>query len=111
MFLLKNGFSLGYEYHPHTISLGFRTYHSFLRRRGLGEKPSKNQYGRVKEATLGVLEYAYEFFETAPASLIFGVSSYQSPYDIRDGFRLPFVSFVEPAKNETEAYIAVEISI
>lgn len=111
LFLFKNGLSLGYEYDTHTISLGFRTYHSFLRRRDEGEKPSKRQYGKVKEATLGVLEYAYRFSESAPASLIFGLSSYQSPYDIRDGFRWPFVSFVEPAKNETEAYIAVEMSI
>jgi hypothetical protein len=111
MMLLKNGFFTGYGYGGHTLTLGFRSYHSFLRAANKGEKPESVASSGVMEATLGVVEYAYNLPVAVPTTLIFGISGYQAPYDAANGFRVPFFNFDEPAKNQTEAYVAVNVSI
>lgn len=111
MALLKNGIFTGYNNGNHTITLGFRTYHSFLRAVNSGEKPSKEASADILEATLGLVEYAYKFPVSVPTTLTLGVSSYQAPYDSTKSFRVPFFTFAEPSKNETEAYVALTVSI
>lgn len=111
MVLWKNGFFTGYQQGNHTLTLGFRTYHSFLRDAGQGEKPDKEKGSDILESTLGLLEYAYNFSTDFPTTLYVGVSGFQSPYDANGKFRMPFFSFSEPSKNVTEAYVAVNVSI
>jgi hypothetical protein len=111
MMLLKNGLFTGYNNGNHTITLGFRSYHSFLRDTQSGEKPEETTGSGVMEATLGMLEYAYNLPVSVPTTLMVGVSGYQAPYDASNGFRVPFFNFTEPEKNQTEAYFAVNVSI
>lgn len=111
MMLLKNGFFTGYTNGNHTITLGFRSYHSFLRAVNKGEKAEKEPGSGVLEATLGVVEYAYNLPVDVPTTLMVGVSGYQAPYDASSAFRVPFFNFTDPVKNQTEAYVAVNVSI
>lgn len=111
MALWKNGFFTGYTNGTHTVTLGFRTYHSFLRGANKGEKPEKEASSGIMEATLGLLEYAYNLPVSVPTTILLGVSSYQAPYDANKAFRFPFFSFADPAKNQTEAYVAVNVTI
>lgn len=111
MAMLKNGFFTGYSGGAHTITLGFRSYHAFLRGENNGEKPSKTATSDVMEATLGILEYAYNLPVDVPTTLMLGVSGYQAPYDSAERFRVPFFNFDDPATNETEAYVAINVSI
>lgn len=111
MLLVKNGVFTGYNGGNHTITLGFRSYHSFLRQAGSGEKPEKSASSGIMEATLGLVEYSYDIQSRWPTTLTLGVSSYQNPYDMREAFRAPFFDFTEPGKNLTEAYLAVNVSI
>ncbi len=111
MIMLKNGFFTGYTNGNHTLTLGFRFYHQFLREANKGEKAETTPSSGVMEATLGLLEYAYNLPISLPTSLIVGVSGYQAPYDASGGFRVPFFNFTEPEKNQTEAYLAMNISI
>lgn len=110
-FQLKNTVTTGYSADGHTITLGFRTYHSFLRQANIGEKPDEQPNSGVMEATLGWVEYSYDFNTALPTTLIVGLSGYQNPYDVKQGFRMPFFSFAEPKKNLTEAYVAVNVSL
>jgi hypothetical protein len=109
--LVKNGFLAGYTKDPHSITLGFRLYHSFLRKANQGEKPELKPSSGLMEATLAYLEYSYSLPTTLPTSLILGISGYQNPYDAKNGFRLPFANFAEPEKNLTEAYVAINVTI
>jgi hypothetical protein len=109
--LVKNTVFLGYALRSHSWKLGLRTYHSFLREPGSGEKPEIKPTSGVMESTLGILEYAYNFDTDMPTTIILGVSSLQNPYDRREGFRWPFFDFTEPAKNLTEAYVALNVTI
>jgi hypothetical protein len=111
MALLKNGLFTGYTNGNHTLTLGFRSYHSFLRGAGQGEKAEKIPSSGVLEATLGLLEYAYNIPVPVPTTLMVGVSGFQNPYDAKGGFRMPFFNFDEPEKNLTEGYVAVNVSI
>lgn len=111
MALVKNGFLAGYVKDPHSITLGFRLYHSFLRKANQGEKAEVKPSSGLMEATLAYLEYSYNLPTTLPTSLILGISGYQNPYDAKNGFRLPFANFAEPEKNQTEAYVAINVTI
>ncbi len=109
--LLKNTVSLGYKHDSHTFTLALRTYHSFLRAKGGGEKPEKTPKSNILEQTLGFIEYAYALPLAVPTTLILGISGEQSYYDAQGGFRMPFFDFTEPAKNVTEAYVAFNVAL
>lgn len=111
MALIKNGLFGGYTYGNHTATIGFRSYHQFLRKPNSGEKAEEKPTSGILESSLGVVEYAYKVESTWPTTLSLGVSSMQNPYDIKDGFRMPFFNFKEPSKNQTEAYLALNVSI
>lgn len=111
MALIKNGLFGGYTYGNHTATIGFRSYHQILRKPNSGEKAEEKPTSGVLESSLGVVEYAYKMESTWPTTLSLGVSSMQNPYDMKDGFRMPFFSFKEPSKNQTEAYVALNVSI
>ncbi len=111
MMMLKNGFFTGYNRGSHTVTLGFRTYHQFLRESNQGEKPEKEAGSGVMEATLALVEYGYKLPVTMPTAIVVGLQGYQAPYDASNKFRAPFVSFAEPEKNQTEAYLAFNVSI
>jgi hypothetical protein len=111
MALVKNSVVAGYTVGNHNVTLGFRSYHSFLRKAQSGEKPEEKPSSGIMEATLGWLEYSYSIASTLPTTLTLGLSGYQNPYDAREGFRTPFFSFADPKANLTEAYFAVNVSI
>lgn len=109
--IVKNGLFTGYTYGDHTLTLGFRTFHQFLRDANQGEKAEKTPSSGVMEATLGIVEYSYNLPVSVPTTISLGVAGYQSPYDANKGLRVPFFDFSEPSKNETEAYVAVNVTI
>lgn len=110
MVLLKNGVFLGYNFEAHAITAGMRVNHTFLRAPGQGEKESSGD-ADVMESSVAMLEYGYTFPIQIPFSLAAGVSSSQDYYPVKEGFRVPFFSLVEPSKNETEFYLAMNLSI
>lgn len=110
MFYLKNSIYAGYGTGDHKFTLGFRFYHHFLRGEGhkvIDTKGSSN----IMEATLGVVEYAYNLPFVTPMTFMVGLSGYQGKYDASKRIRVPFFDFVEPEKNQTEFYLALEMSI
>lgn len=111
MVTLKNTVQLGYEFGNNSLTLAFRTYHNFLRRPGSGEKTELKASSNITESTLSFLEYAYNFPTEIPTSIILGLSGYQAPYDASGSFRVPFFNFTEPEKNETEAYVQLNVTI
>lgn len=111
MVLLRNQFLVGYEVGDHSISLGYRTFHHFLRGENRGEKPEKVASSNIKEASLGFLEYAYKLPFMTPTTLTVGLSGEQGLYDAAGHYRLPFFDFSAPSKNITEAYVGVMVAL
>ncbi len=105
MMMVKNGLYAEYAYDAHSVVLGFKTFHGVLRP---SDVPSAQKY---TEATLGYVEYAYTLPFKPQTSINFGVSSFNSTYDARDGFKVPFFSEAKNASNFTNVYASLNLSI
>lgn len=105
MLMIKNGLYAEYAYEDHSIVLGFKTFHGFLRP---SDNPSAQKY---TEATLSYVEYAYTLPFQQKTSINFGLSSFNPTYDLREGFKVPFFSQSKTASNFTNVYASLNFSI
>ncbi len=110
MVLLKNSLYMGYTYNEHTVTIGTRINHSFLRKPNQGERPGPSN-ADIMESSIAFLEYGYALPTEKPLSLMAGFYSSQDTYAARDGYRIPFFNLAEPKKNETEFYVAMNLSL
>ena len=105
--LLKNNLFTGYTKGNHTLTAGFKAFHSYLR----PLDDHHNNSSDILESSVLVLEYSYNWISKFPSLISIGISSLQNNYDITKDFRMPFLNFTEAHKNITEGYLALNISI
>lgn len=105
--LLKNNFFTGYTRGNHTLTAGFKAFHSYLR----PLDNANNNNSDILESSVLVFEYSYNWVNKFPSVVSIGISSLQNNYDVKQGFRMPFLNFTEAHKNITEGYLALNISI
>ena len=102
MLMWKNGLYAEYETGAHTIMVGLKTYHGFLR-----QSPESIQ--KYNESTLGMLEYTYNFPTELDMGVTLGLSSLNPAYNPSDGTKVPFFSRHSSSSNFTNVYLAYNI--
>lgn len=110
---LENGAYLGYERGAHSVTIGMRLNHSFLR--PMKDTPllahSKVPEGPYTVASTGLVEYIYLLPSTTTLSIAAGVKSTQPLRDEHGSFNLPFYDYKNPRSNNTQVYVGLDLTV
>lgn len=111
--MLENGGYIGYERGAHSLTIGMRLNHSFLR--SMKDTPLLNEYkvpkGAYTVASTGLVEYVYTLPTTKSFTIAAGVKSTQPLSDENGSINLPFFDYKNAASNNTQLYIGLDLTV